>query len=292
MFYILMYLGAVVAANVLASTFGPPVVIPCAFVLIGFTITARDALHDRFGDPVAPKMAALIATGAARSYALGSPQIAIASAVAFAVSEAVDTMIYHGLRRRRWMVRSNASNAGASVVDSIIFPTLAFGAFMPGIIAGQIAAKFIGGWLWSMVLKNRKAPAIYVVAVLLFIAPPADAQIANLGVGAVITEHGETPTLELFAASPPIVKFRLSAVVAVDDNGTFTYIAKGGVAVTKWADFEIGATALKFRGYEPEPFVGVFLRWKRFGLAVSAEPQSDWGWAVVAKINFWQWFKS
>ena len=38
--------------------------------------------------------------------------------------------------------------------DSIVFPTLAFGLFMPEIVLGQFVAKFVGGFLWSLVLQK------------------------------------------------------------------------------------------------------------------------------------------
>jgi glucose uptake protein GlcU len=41
-----------------------------------------------------------------------------------------------------------------SAIASIVFPTLAFGVFMPEIVLGQFVAKFVGGFLWSLVLQN------------------------------------------------------------------------------------------------------------------------------------------
>jgi len=44
-------------------------------------------------------------------------------------------------------------------VDSLIFPTLAFGALMPHIVAMQFVAKVAGGALWSWLLNKRLANA-------------------------------------------------------------------------------------------------------------------------------------
>jgi hypothetical protein len=52
------------------------------------------------------------------------------------------------------LIRANGSNVAGSAVDSIVFPTLAFGAFMPEIVLGQFVAKFVGGFLWSLVLQR------------------------------------------------------------------------------------------------------------------------------------------
>ena len=52
------------------------------------------------------------------------------------------------------MIRVNGSNVAGSAIDSIVFPTLAFGVFMLEIVLGQFVAKFLGGFLWSLVLQN------------------------------------------------------------------------------------------------------------------------------------------
>ena len=52
------------------------------------------------------------------------------------------------------MIRANALNVAGSVTDSLVLPTLAFGVFMPEIVMGQFIAKFVGSFLWSLVLQN------------------------------------------------------------------------------------------------------------------------------------------
>jgi len=39
-------------------------------------------------------------------------------------------------------------------VDSLVFPTIAFGAFLPAVIALQFVAKVGGGALWSLALQS------------------------------------------------------------------------------------------------------------------------------------------
>ncbi len=52
------------------------------------------------------------------------------------------------------MIRANDSNVLGSAIDSIVFPTLAFGLFLPEIVLAQFFAKFVGGFLWSLVLQK------------------------------------------------------------------------------------------------------------------------------------------
>jgi queuosine precursor transporter len=59
---ILVYLLAVVAANLAVAHFGPASTPLVAFALIGLDVTARDALHERWRRRgLFPKMLALVA---------------------------------------------------------------------------------------------------------------------------------------------------------------------------------------------------------------------------------------
>lgn len=68
----------------------------------------------------------------------------------------VDTLIYLALGERSRLVRVNGSNVVSAGVDSVLFLGLAFG-WPPlwAIVAGQFAAKVLGGFLWSIVLGRR-----------------------------------------------------------------------------------------------------------------------------------------
>lgn len=154
--YIALYLVAIVAANLTVATWGPSMTVVNAFLFIGLDLTSRDKLHDAWhGDGLAWKMGALIAAGSALSWLLNrdAGQIAVASFVAFAAASVTDTVMYHLLRRRVWWQRVNGSNVVGAAVDSLVFPTIAFGAFLPAIVLGQFVAKVAGGALWSALLS-------------------------------------------------------------------------------------------------------------------------------------------
>jgi uncharacterized PurR-regulated membrane protein YhhQ (DUF165 family) len=121
------FLGLAVAANVLTAEFG---LIPVGLGLVttagtwaaGLVLLARDWVHDTAG-----RWAVLgcIAAGAALSAALTNPALAVASAAAFAVSELADLAVYTPLRKHGWAKAAVASNLVGSVVDTLLFLTLA-----------------------------------------------------------------------------------------------------------------------------------------------------------------------
>jgi len=155
--YVLIYLSAIVAANLSSAYFGPGASIVNAFLFIGLDLTSRDKLHDAWGGRgLLWKMATLIAAGSAVSYALNrnAGAIALASCAAFAAAAITDGIIYQLLRGKSRMVKINGSNIPSALVDSLIFPTIAFGGFMPLIVMGQFVAKVAGGFLWSLVLRK------------------------------------------------------------------------------------------------------------------------------------------
>ena len=157
MIYVILYLGAVVLANLTVTYFGPASAIVVAFLFIGLDLTARDHLHDAWrGEGLFWKMAALIAAGSLLSWLLNrnAGPIAIASFIAFASAATVDALVYHLLRRYPRWLRINGSNVPSAAVDSLVFPVLAFGGFPWPIILGQFLAKTLGGFLWSLLLRR------------------------------------------------------------------------------------------------------------------------------------------
>ena len=157
MIYSGIYVAALVVANLLVAWFGPWFSAINAFVLIGLDLSLRDKLHEQWqNDKLILKMGVLIAVASVISYLLNPAAgvIALASFVAFAIAMIADTIVYHLLREKSWMTRSNGSNVAGAAVDSIAFPTIAFGGFMPEIVALQFFAKVFGGGIWSYWLRK------------------------------------------------------------------------------------------------------------------------------------------
>ena len=154
-FAILAYAAAMIAANLTIAAFGPWVSPINAFFLIGLDLALRDWLHVRLK---ALQMGALIGATGLLTYLLNpaAQTIAIASAVSFAVAAVADWLVFLRMPGT-WFRRSASSNVAGAAVDSLIFPTLAFGVLMPQIVLMQFAAKVAGGTVWAWLLSRRQA---------------------------------------------------------------------------------------------------------------------------------------
>jgi uncharacterized PurR-regulated membrane protein YhhQ (DUF165 family) len=165
------FLACILAANYVTTEYG---MVPVGFgltatagtYLAGVSFILRDAVQDtvraaltteRRGRGVmagvvevsAPKdwrvalpTLGLIVAGAALSYLIADPFIALASGIAFACSETADLLIYTPLRSRGYIRAAIASNIVGAVVDTFLFLKIA-GFPIAGAWEGQIVGKLV-----------------------------------------------------------------------------------------------------------------------------------------------------
>jgi len=140
------YVLTILTANLAITYLG---IVPVGFGLMapagvyfaGLAFSLRDALQETLGRRW---VVVAILLGAAVSAAL-SAQLALASGLAFLVSELADFVVYTPLRQRSWLAAVVISNTVGDVIDSALFLWLAFGSL--DFLAGQIVGKF-----WMTVL--------------------------------------------------------------------------------------------------------------------------------------------
>lgn len=149
---IALYILSMTAANLLVAQFGPVISPVLAFFLIGLDLSLRDWLHVRMK---ALHMIGLILIAGALTFALNPAAgiIAVASASAFTLAALIDWAVFVKVPGS-WMRRANASNVAGAAVDSLVFPTIAFGALMPHIVVMQFFAKIAGGAIWAFLLNK------------------------------------------------------------------------------------------------------------------------------------------
>jgi len=150
------YAMALVLANLSVSHFGPASTPINAFFLIGLDLSLRDWLHERIR-PL--EMLGLVVGAGLISYGLdqSTGRIALASCAAFTLSGLADWGAFCAIPGP-WIRRSMGSNVVGAGVDSILFPTIAFGVLMPWVVLAQFVAKVAGGAVWASLLNRwRKA---------------------------------------------------------------------------------------------------------------------------------------
>ena len=148
--YLLGFIGSIVLANWLVLEFGVVNILPfsdlkapAGVFVIGAAFAIRDGLRETAGLRL---VAAAIVTGIAVSWAVEArngdllARIALASAIAFALSETLDTLVYEKLRAAGKMLALSLSNLCGITLDSILFLLVAFGSldFLTGQLIGKV----------------------------------------------------------------------------------------------------------------------------------------------------------
>lgn len=137
-----IYVGTVFAANWALGKWGIVgiglgLTAPAGVFFAGIAFTARDGLREATGRWIP---FAAIAVGTGCSFFLEDGQkFAIASAVAFGISETLDAIVYEPLRKHGKALALACSNIVGFVADSAIFLWLAFGSL--AYIEGQLFGK-------------------------------------------------------------------------------------------------------------------------------------------------------
>jgi uncharacterized PurR-regulated membrane protein YhhQ (DUF165 family) len=142
------YIAAIVAANWLTNNYG---LIPVGFGLTatagtycaGMALMLRNLVQDAVGRR---GVVAAIAVGAALS-ALTSPTLAVASGVAFGVSELADTGLYTPLRKRGWARAVIPASLLGALLDTLLFLSIAGFPVTTQGVAGQLVGKTWAVWL-------------------------------------------------------------------------------------------------------------------------------------------------
>lgn len=166
------YVGAIILANWMISTF-PPVIVwpipqlyaPAGVLAAGFVFSFRNLTQETLGRRFS---VLAIFVGAGLSWVitadahLGGPVgLALASGGAFLLSELLDYIVYTPMRRRGWIRAMLASDLAGQVLDSLVFLSTAFGPAGLVFLAGQIVGKAWCTWITVglMVWARRAVPA-------------------------------------------------------------------------------------------------------------------------------------
>jgi uncharacterized PurR-regulated membrane protein YhhQ (DUF165 family) len=162
------FIATIPAANWLIGNVGTcipngPCLIPVGFglmapsgvLMIGLALVLRDAVHRLLGWEAA---SGAILVGGALSAFVAPPALAIASAVAFILSELADLAVYAPLQRKRLVAAVLASGVVGAAIDSAVFLLIAFGslAYLPGQLVGKLWAT-VGAAVVLAFMRKRVA---------------------------------------------------------------------------------------------------------------------------------------
>ncbi|MEU6798676.1 VUT family protein [Nonomuraea wenchangensis] len=160
---LIAYIATIPAANLAVSHLGAvPVgfgyLAPAGVYMVGLALVLRDLSREAAG-----RLAVLgaIAAGIVISYVLADPDLAVASAAAFAVAELADFAAYEPLRQRGLLIAMVASNAVGILCDSLLFLKLAFNSFeyLPGQILGKVWMTLAAVAVLALLRRRRRAEA-------------------------------------------------------------------------------------------------------------------------------------
>jgi uncharacterized PurR-regulated membrane protein YhhQ (DUF165 family) len=116
---------------------------PSGVLLIGIALFTRDFIQEQFG-----KQATLvaIAVGILISFFV-NPAVAVASAIAFALSELADFGVYTKIKRHTIIGAVVVSGIIGGIIDSFVFLQIAFGStqFWQGQVIGKTWMALLGG---------------------------------------------------------------------------------------------------------------------------------------------------
>lgn len=132
----------------------PGLMAPSGVLMIGAALVLRDAVHFLLGVRWA---VAAVCCGVALSFAVAPPALAVASAVAFALSELADLGVYAKVRRHSIALAVLLSGTVGAAIDSAAFLWLAFGSL--DFLAGQMVGKAWATLAVAVVLAGRAALA-------------------------------------------------------------------------------------------------------------------------------------
>lgn len=132
-FPVLAMCAAVAASNILVQYpvhyYGLQDILTYGAFTYPFAFLVNDLTNRRFGPLAARRVVyAGFALGVIMSVWLASPRLAVASGSAFLFAQLLDISVFSGLRRLRWWKAPLAAALCGSVLDTVLFFSLAFAA--------------------------------------------------------------------------------------------------------------------------------------------------------------------
>ncbi len=159
MLHCIIYIALILAINV-AFVHVPLIALPNGemwppiSLAVGFTFVVRDYAQKHVGHNVLWCM--LIGCGL--SWYFATPELALASALAFAFGELADWAVFT-FTKKPFSQRILYSSLVGAPIDSVIFLSLV-GIATPFSVISMTLSKFLGAFIVFMLVKRREKPAL------------------------------------------------------------------------------------------------------------------------------------
>lgn len=156
--FILLWLAAFVAANLLVNHFGAYGLWVSSFLLIPFDFVCRCLFHETWtGRRLVMNLTALTILSGCITFLInnGALNIALASFLGFAAAQLGAGIFYQRNKNKSWFYKVNISDLVAIVFDSVVFQLVGFGTLNIYVTTGQVIIKFLGGLMWYFILKKH-----------------------------------------------------------------------------------------------------------------------------------------
>lgn len=164
----LLFLAALVAANLIVNHFGSYGLLFSSALLIPFDFVCRCIIHERYkGTRLLAVLSALTIAASILTYIVNTQakSVAIASVCGFIAAQLAAGIFYQCFKSKSYFVKVNGSDLVAIVFDSLLFQFIAFGTIIPTITAGQVCIKLAGGLVWYfLIFKKLKLHEKYIVS--------------------------------------------------------------------------------------------------------------------------------
>lgn len=152
---IILYLAALIAANLIVKHFGAYGLWFSSVILIPFDFVCRCIFHENWKGIKLVKNLILLTLASGLITVLlnyDALNIALASFAGIAAVQIGAGLFYQRFKNKSLFFKVNLSDLVAIVIDSIVFQYVAFQIIDFEVTGGQILIKFIGGLFWFFII--------------------------------------------------------------------------------------------------------------------------------------------
>lgn len=156
------FVASVALANYMTATFGlvaiGPLLVTAGTFAAGFSLVARDGMHQTARKPVFAVPAAIVVAALVSAWT-STPELALASGLAFLASEMVDWAVFMPVRQRSLPAAIVVSSVVAAPVDTVLFLHIAGFPVTFTAALGQFIVKTLLAGAVALLLIRRDASA-------------------------------------------------------------------------------------------------------------------------------------